>query len=78
MEPLMKRTVQMKKGNVHRRNSVASVPRNEPYPRPVRRVLKAMKRTPVTMPKWAVTSNLLDWMLYRAGVYQADVPEGAA
>lgn len=81
----MKRTNQMRKGNVtgaghsfRGQQPVASVPRTEPYPRQIRAFIKMSRRNPQTMPKWAVTSSLLDWLFYRAGVYELDPPEVVA
>jgi hypothetical protein len=76
----MKCTVQTNKGNVtgtrkpHKTPS-GVIPRNEPYPRVVRQLMKAMRATKVNTPKWAVMSPQLEWMFHRAGLYMK--PEGA-
>lgn len=82
----MKRTNQMRKGNIAGTghgtraarkgliDSFASVPRNEPYPRHIRRYIRLSRSIKANMPKWAMTAPLLDWLLYRAGVYELDPP----
>lgn len=85
----MKRTIQMRKaimGTGHGNRTVrkglldtfVSVPRTQPYPRHIRRLIKMSRRNPVALPKWSVTSSLLDWMFYRAGVYAVDPPKAVA
>lgn len=84
----MKRTNQMRKamGTGHSTraarkgllNTFVSVPRTQPYPRHIRNLIKMSRRSPQNLPKWAVTSSLLDWMFYRAGVYELDPPKAVA
>lgn len=77
----MKRTVQTHRGNATgaghscwwarkgTKDPIASVPRHEPPPRQLRRILKVLKRSPApTMPKWAVMSLPLDFMFRKAGL----------
>ena len=77
----MKRTAQMRRGNVtgsgHSQRwpgpvPVADIPRHSPLPRQVRRAVKAFKRQPPQVwPKWAIMSPLLDYMFRKAGLMVA-------
>lgn len=82
----MKRTNQMRKaisgtGHGNRRvrhgltDNWVSVPRNLPYPRRIRHYIDMTRRVKINMPKWAVTSSLLDALFYRAGVYEVTPPK---
>lgn len=72
----MKRTKQTRTGNVTGSGHTfrgpvpsASIPRSFPFPRQFRRIVKALRRSPIsTMPKWAVMSLPLDYMFRKAGL----------
>lgn len=72
----MKRTSQTHRGNVtgsghtfRGHQPSASVPRHEPTPRQIRRILKLLKRSSApTLPKWAIMSRQLDYMFRKAGL----------